>query len=108
MFLPEPVGEELDGGVLLAAQLAGADAQLIGHHLLSELLDETAEQRLVRPPTAIQRVLVQVVRAQRLDAIEQDLPQGCRTIKAIGKAKELNQRVAAKMVGMIEVAERIA
>jgi len=57
MLLPEPIRQQLDGGLLLTAKLPRADAELVGDDLLGELLDVAAEQRLVGAPITRDPVL---------------------------------------------------
>jgi len=106
IFLPQQVGQVLHGIQLLTAQLARADEQLVGYHLLVELLDKAAVQRFVRSPGP-GGVGLRGQRLQTLNRFGQDFAQRRRGVEPAGNTKYLGQRVFTQLVGVIQVVEGI-
>ncbi len=102
ILFPEQISQFFQSGALLAAQLPVGDAQLVGHHLLAELLDVAAKERIVDAPGAR---LVWLVRGgfEGFDAVNEDFSQRGRRLKLIGEIKKMHQCRMAQMIGVVQV-----
>ena len=100
----QTLGQELYGPVLFAFEVTGAEAQLIGYLELVALLYVAVMEDLIESPGQRLRRCV-LIRLERLDGLDQRMPQRRRRIAPARVTDHADERTALQYLKLVEMPE---